>query len=147
MPVVNIVDSKGVVNCAACQGELMRSVGDMIYAYNVADVAKISLIKGNAIGAGYVAFASKSIYDYTVAWENATIGMLDNVAAAELAYSADLAKAKDKDAALNKLAAAYGEENTAAVTVAEKGFIDNVINPNFSRQYLIAAVQAFLEKR
>lgn len=147
MPVVNIVDSKGVVNCAACQGELMRSVGDMIYAYNVADVAKISLIKGNAIGAGYVAFASKSIYDYTVAWENATVGMLDNVAAAELVYSADLAKAKDKDAALNKLATAYGEENTAAVTVAEKGFIDNVINPNFSRQYLIAAVQAFLEKR
>ena len=147
IPVVSIIDSKGAINCAACQGELMRSVGDMIYAYNVADVAKVSLITGNAIGLGYVAFCAKSTCDYTVAWENACIGMLDNAASAELVYAKEIAEAKDKDAALDKAAKAYGEENTAAATVAEKGYLDNVIAPNFSRQYLIAAVQAFIEKR
>lgn len=147
IPVVSIIDSKGAINCAACQGELMRSVGDMIYAYNVAAVAKVSLITGNAIGLGYVAFCAKSTCDYTVAWENACIGMLDNAASAELVYAKEIAEAKDKDAALEKAAKAYGEENTAAVTVAEKGYLDNVIVPNFSRQYLIAAVQAFIEKR
>ena len=147
IPVVSLIDSKGTVNCAACQGELMRSVGDMIYAYNVADVAKVSLITGNAIGLGYVAFCAKSVCDYTVAWENACIGMLDNAASAELVYAKEIAEAKDKDAAVEKMAKAYGEENTAAVTVAEKGYLDNVINPNFSRQYLIAAVQMFIEKR
>lgn len=147
IPVVSIIDSKGAINCAACQGELMRSVGDMIYAYNVAAVAKVSLITGNAIGLGYVAFCAKSTCDYTVAWENACIGMLDNAASAELVYAKEIAEAKDKDAALEKAAKAYGEENTAAVTVAEKGYLDNVVVPNFSRQYLIAAVQAFIEKR
>ena len=147
IPVVSIIDSKGAINCAACQGELMRSVGDMIYAYNVAAVAKVSLITGNAIGLGYVAFCANSTCDYTVAWENACIGMLDNAASAELVYAKEIAEAKDKDAALEKAAKAYGEENTAAVTVAEKGYLDNVIVPNFSRQYLIAAVQAFIEKR
>ena len=70
-----------------------------------------------------------------------------HAASAELVYAKEIAEAKDKDAALIKLAKEYGDENTAAVTVAEKGYIDNVINPNFSRQYLIAAVQAFIEKR
>lgn len=147
LPVVNIVDCKGSALCLQCQGELMRSIGEMMFAYNVAEVAKISLIKGNAVGLGYVAFANKSAFDYTVAWENATIGLLDNAASAQLVYADEIASAKNKDAAAEKLAVAYGEENTAAVTVAEKGFIDNVINPDFSRQYLIAAVQAFLEKR
>ncbi len=147
LPIVNIVDCKGAVNCLKCQGELIRSVGDMIYAYNVADVAKISLVKGSAVGVGYVALASSDIYDYVIAWESASIGLLDNAASAELVYSAEIAKAKDKDAAAAKLAEAYREENAAAVTVASKGYIDNVIDPNFSRQYLIAAVQAYIDKR
>lgn len=147
LPVVNIVDCKGAVNCMKCQGELIRSLGDMMYAYNVSSVAKVSLIRGNAIGLGYVALASKSVFDYVVAWENACIGLLDNTASAELVYADEIAKSGNDEKVLAKLAAAYGEENTAAVTVAEKGFIDNVISPNLSRQYLIAAVQAFLEKR
>ncbi len=147
IPVVNIVDTKGAVPCVKCQGALMREIGDMMYLYNVLDTTKVSLITGNAIGLGYVALASKSVFDYVIAWENASIGMLDNVAAAELVYADDIAKAKNKDKAVEKMAAAYGEENTSACTVAEKGFIDNVISPALSRQYLIAAVQAFLNKR
>ena len=147
LPIVNIVDSKGVVNCLKCQGEIIRSVGDMMYAYNVASVAKVSLIKGNAIGLGYVALASKSAFDYVIAWEDACIGLLDNTASAELVYADEIAKAGKSEEVVTKLAKAYGEENSCAVTVAEKGFIDNVISANFSRQYLIGAVQAFIEKR
>ena len=147
VPVVTLVDCKGVVNCVKCQGELMRSVADLLYAYNASTVAKVSLITGNAIGLGYVAFASKSVADYTIAWENATIGLLDNEASAQLVYADQIANAENKEQASEELAKAYGEENTAAVTVAEKGYIDNVINPNFSRQYLIGAVQAFINKR
>lgn len=147
LPIVNIVDCKGAINCLKFQGELMRSIGDMIYAYNVADVAKVSLIKGSAVGVGYTALASSNIFDYVVAWECASIGLLDNAASAELVYAAEIAKAKDRNAAAAKLAEAYREESTAAVTVAAKGYIDNVIEPNFSRQYLIAAVQAYIDKR
>ncbi|MBQ7224643.1 MAG: hypothetical protein IJX06_03745 [Clostridia bacterium] len=147
IPVVTLVDCKGVVNCVKCQGELMRSVSDLLYSYNVSSVAKVSLITGNAIGLGYVAFASKSVFDYVIAWENATVGLLDNEASAQLVYADEIAKAENKEKASEELAKAYGEENTAAVTVAEKGYIDNVINPNFSRQYLIGAVQAFINKR
>lgn len=147
LPIVNIVDCKGAANCLKCQGELIRSIGELIYAYSASETAKVSLLTGNAIGLGYVAFAGKSVADYTIAWENATIGMLDNAQSAELVYSAEIAAAKNRDKAAETLAAAYGEENTCAVAVAEKGFIDNVIEPKFTRQYLIAAVQSFLDKR
>lgn len=147
IPVVNIVDTLGAANCIKCQGELIRAIGDMIYAYNVIDGAKVALITGKAIGLGYTAFASKSVCDYVIAWENANIGAMDSVSAAELVYAKQIAEAKDREKATAKLAEAYAEENTAAVTVAEKGYIDNVISPNLSRQYLIAAVQAFIDKR
>ncbi len=146
-PLVNLIDTKGVANCIKCQGKLIKSIGGLLDLYNNINTAKVTLVMGNAIGLGYVAFASKSVMDYVIAWEDATIGMLDNVASAELVYSEQIAKAENKEKATEELAKEYAEENTAAVTVAEKGFIDNVIAPNFSRQYLIAAVQAYISKR
>lgn len=147
LPVINIVDSKGVANCAKCQGELMRAIGDMIYSYNAMNSAKVALITGNAIGLGYIAFASKSVCDYVIAWENANIGAMDGASAAQLVYADEIAASDKKDTVAKKLAEAYDEENTVASVVAEKGYIDNVINPNHSRQYLIGAVQAFFDKR
>ena len=147
LPVVNLVNSKGAANCAVCQGELIRSIGDMIYGYNVLESAKIALVIGNAIGLGYTAFASKSVCDYVIAWENANIGVMDGASAAQLVYSDEIAVSSDKEKVALKLAEAYDEDNTVASVVAEKGYIDNVINPNHSRQYLIAAVQAFFDKR
>lgn len=146
MPVVNVVNGSGAADCIKCQGELIDEIGRLICTYVNAPVAKVALITGKAIGLTYVAQCSKTVSDYTIAWEGATIGVMDNVAAAELVYADRIAVAKDKETALTTLAKEYGEENTSAVTVAEKGYIDNVINPNFSRQYLIAAVQAFVCK-
>ena len=56
-------------------------------------------------------------------------------------------KAADKEKIRLELAAAYENENMSAVRVAEQGYIDNVIDPDFTRQYLIAALQAFIDKR
>ena len=44
-------------------------------------------------------------------------------------------------------AEAYEDENSSAIVVARKGYLDNVIDPSFTRQYLIAGVQAFYNKR
>ncbi len=147
LPLVNLVNSKGVVNCLQCQSKLMKSVGEMIYALNVSSLEKISVIVGNAMGAAYVAFANKNVYDYVIAWENAKIGMLDGKQSAELVYGSEIAKAADKNAARETFTKAYEEENSSALVVAEKGYIDNVIDPAFTRQYLIAALQAFIDKR
>lgn len=147
IPLVNVVNSKGVAACLKCQPELIKSVGEMIYALNVSSIEKIAVITGNALSAAYVAFANKSIYDYVIAWENAKIGMLDGKQSAELVYGEEIAAATDKAKATEEFAAAYEDENMSAIAVSEKGFIDNVIDPDFTRQYVIAALQAFINKR
>ena len=146
-PIINLVDCKGTANCVKCQGGIINEVAYLLAAYGKAEVPKISLITGSAIGLGYVAFASKSVYDYTIAWEGATIALTTDEAMARLIYADQIAQAEDKEAVVSELAKSYGEENTTATVVAENGYIDNVINPNFSRQYLIGAVQAFINKR
>lgn len=147
LPVINLVNCSGAVSELSAQGVLLHEVSDLLYGYRkLGELPKIALITGKAIGVGYVALAAKSAFDYTAAWDCAEIGMLESVSAAELRYASELsaAKGKSKEKLLEKLAKAYGEENMSALKVAEKGHLDNVIEPKHSRQYLIAALQAFL---
>ena len=147
MPLVNLVNSKGAVNCLKCQPMLIKSIGEMMYALNISSITKVAVVTGSAIGVSYVALANKNVYDYVVAWENAQIGMLDSKQSAELVYSKEIGEAENREEAKAKFAEAYEEENSSALVVARKGYIDNVIDPAFTRQYLIAGVQAFFNKR
>lgn len=147
IPLVNLVNSKGTKNCLKCQPKLMKNIGEMMYALNVASIEKIAVIVGDALGAAYVAFAGKSVYDYVAAWDSAKIGMLDGTQSARLVYGDQIAKADDVSLAEKQFAETYENDNMAAVCVTEKGFIDNVIDPDFTRQYLIAALQAYINKR
>lgn len=146
IPVVNLVNSTGIIidagqeNCC-----LIRNVSDMIYAYNNISVPKIALICGKAIGAAYSVLASKTSCDYTVAWDVAVISPMEKDSAAYMLYGKDIARAKDPAAAERKFAAKYSGENSA-MTAAEKGYVDTVIVPNHSRQYLIAALQTMVKR-
>lgn len=147
-PVVNLVDCAGAVNDLQEENDnLIREVGNLIYSYSQVCVGKISLVVGKAIGVGYTALASNALYDYSALWNDAKVGITGDAAAAQLLYSAEIAKAKDKKKAEEKLAKEYAEENMSAETVAASGFFDNIIAPNLSRQFLINAVQMFLSKR
>ncbi len=146
LPVINLVGSTGVIVDAHQETHcLIRNVSDLIYAYNTKRVPKISLIFGGAVGAAYSIFASKQTYDYTIAWDCASITPLESTSAARLIYGEEIAKAKDPVAAEEKFAAIYAEENSA-MTAAEKGYVDTVIFPNHTRQYLIAALQTIVKR-
>lgn len=147
LPVVTFADCTGVAECAQCQPDLMTATARLLGELSSLSTAKISVICGKATGLGYIAFASKKYYDYTIAWDKASIGMMDDLASAELVYADRIAKAPDRDKAAKKLAKEYGEENTSAVVVAQGGYIDNVISPELTRPYLVGAVQAFINKR
>jgi len=144
---VNFINSKGAVNCLKCQPRLIKSIGEMMYALNISTITKVAVITGSAIGVSYVALANKNVYDYVVAWDSAEIGMLDSKQSAELIYGKEIGEAADKEAAMAKFAEAYEEENSSALVVARNGYLDNVIDPAFTRQYIIAGVQAFFNKR
>lgn len=146
LPVVNLVSCTGVVVDAKQETRsLIRNLGDLVYAYRNVDIPKISLVCGGAVGAAYSVFASKSAYDYTMAWDSAAITPLESASAARLLYGEEIAKAKNPDAAEAKFAKAYAAENSA-LAAAEKGYLDTVLIPNHSRQYLIAALRTMIKR-
>ena len=146
IPVINLVNCSGVIidpkQEACC---LMRSISDLVYAYSNADIPKIALITGEAVGASYSILAAKQTFDYTFAWENANISPLESTAAARLLYGDKIAASKNSAEAEKKFAKEYGDENSA-MTAAGKGYLDNVIIPNHSRQYLIAALHSVIKR-
>ena len=115
----------------------------MIFQINSLDVDMLSVVYGKAVGAAYTAFVAPC--EYKIAWENAYVGALESEAAARLLYADEIKSAANKDKAAQKLATAYSEENGAALNIARKGHFDNVIDPNHTRSYLIAALLAHVE--
>ncbi|MDE7257548.1 MAG: hypothetical protein K2N50_06315, partial [Clostridia bacterium] len=101
---------------------------------------KISVVYGKAIGLGYTLFAAKSMgYDFTYAFANSKIALFDS------AQGAEIELATDGKADKAKLAAKYADENSDPVNAAKNGYIDNIIEPAFVRQYLIASLQMLVK--
>lgn len=142
--VVFLTDCSGTEQNIESETFLMREMSNLLYSINTLSVDTVSIVYGKAIGVSYSAFVAPSTY--RVAWESAFISPLDGDNAARLAYSEEIGKAKgkQKDELVKKLSAAYITENCSAVKLSQDGYIDNVIDPNHTRQYLIAALQAVL---
>ena len=99
-------------------------------------MSKISVIYGKAVGLGYSIFAAKAMgYDYTYAFCNSKVSLFDTV---EGAFVEMGSVTPDKEAAFVEK---YAEENQDPINTAKGGYIDNIIEPQFVRQYLIASLQ------
>lgn len=141
-PVIFLVDSVGTEQTAA-DAALIREMSNLIYQVNSVGVDIFSVVYGKAIGGAYTALVAPA--EYKIAWDSAEIGALESEAAARLLYADEIKGAKDKDKTADKLAKAYGGENSSALVVAKGGYLDNVIEPNHTRSYLIAALLAHVE--
>ena len=138
LTLVNFVNTKGICNCySLSRSPVLKSLSNLIY--NIKDLTKLSVIYGKAIGLGYSLFAAKSMgYDYSVAFAGAEISLFDSLQGAYVAYDG---VRMDNEALF---AEKYSEENQDPVNAAKGGYIDDIIEPQFVRQYLIAALQAIV---
>ncbi len=141
-PVVFLVDCIGTEQTMG-DTALIREMSNLIYQVNSLSVDIFSVVCGKAIGGAYTALVSTA--EYKIAWDSAEVGALESEAAARLIYADEIKMAKDKDKTVQKLAAAYGGENCSALVIAKNGYFDNVIEPNHTRSYLLAALLAHVE--
>lgn len=141
-PVVIFTDCVGTAR-SADDAALIREMSGLLYWINTMDISLFSVVYGKAIGSAYTALVSPC--DYKIAWECAEVGALESEAAARLLYADEIKSAKDKDKVAQKLAKEYGGENNGALAVAAGGYFDNVIEPNHTRSYLLAALLAHTE--
>lgn len=138
LPFVTFVDCAGVEQSLCVNdSSLLKQIAEYLSILDAIDTAKIAVVTGKAIGIAYSLFAAKSAgFDYTYALATAEIALFENAAGAEIAYGG--AKAQDDAAAL------YAEEHADPVNAAKGGYLDNVIEPQFIKQYLTASLQMLL---
>lgn len=141
-PVVVLTDCVGTEQSKA-DAALIREMSNLIYQINTIDVDMFSVVYGKAIGGAYTALVSPC--EYKIAWDCAEVGALESEAAARLIYADEIKSAKNKDKAVEKLASAYNGENCSSLVLARNGYFDNVIEPNLTRSYLLAALLAHVE--
>ena len=127
---------------------IIRSGAKLLYAYCEATVPKLTVITRKAYGGAYCVMSSKHIRsDVNLAWPTAEIAVMGPDGAVNIIFRKELEKAKDPAARKAKLVAEYREKFASPYVAAERGYIDDVIEPKETRPRLINALEMLSNKR
>lgn len=119
----------------------------LLYALSEATVPRITVITRKAYGGAYDVMNSKHIgADMNYAWPTAEIAVMGAKGASEIIFKKEIAEAADPTKKLLEKEAEYGEKFATPYLAAERGFIDEVIEPRETRKKLIKAF-AMLENK
>lgn len=112
----------------------------LLYAFCEATVPKITVITRKAYGGAYDVMNSKHIgADMNYAWPTAEVAVMGAKGAAEIIFRKEIASAEDKEAKLQEKVDEYSERFANPYSAAERGYVDEVILPEQTRQKLITA--------
>ena len=149
IPLVTFVDVPGFLPGTAQEwGGIIRHGAKLLYAYAEATVPKLTVITRKAYGGAYDVMSSKHIRaDVNVAWPTAEVAVMGPDGAVNIVFRHELAGARDPEARRAELIADYKERFANPYSAAERGYIDDVIEPRRTRPYLIKALEMHLAKR
>ncbi|MGH2682285.1 MAG: carboxyl transferase domain-containing protein, partial [Actinomycetota bacterium] len=120
----------------------------LLFAFTEATVPRIQVITRKAYGGAYVVMNSKSIRaDMAFAWPTAEIAVMGPEGAVNIVFRKELQSAEDRGARRKELIAEYEEKFANPYIAAERGFIDEVIEPADTRIRLIQALRMLGTKR
>ena len=127
---------------------IIRHGAKLLYAFAEATVPKLTVITRKAYGGAYCVMSSKHIRtDANFAWPTAEIAVMGAEGAVNILYKRELDAAADIAAARAAKIAEYREKFANPYVAAQRGFIDEVIEPRQTRAKLIAALSALETKR
>jgi acetyl-CoA carboxylase carboxyltransferase component len=149
IPLVTFVDVPGFLPGVDQEyGGIIKHGAKLLYAYCEATVPRIQIITRKAYGGAYVVMNSKSIgADLAFAWPSAELAVMGPQGAVEILYRRELQTAADPIARRNELAEEYTERFANPYVAAERGFVDDVIDPAETRRKLIAGLDVLRTKR
>jgi propionyl-CoA carboxylase beta chain len=149
IPIITFVDVPGFLPGTGQEhGGIIRHGAKLLYAYCEATVPKITLITRKAYGGAYDVMSSKHIRgDLNLAWPSAEIAVMGPEGAVSIVFRRELAQAKDPEAKKIELVEQYREKFANPYIAASRGYIDDVIEPRYSRPRLINALEMLSNKR
>lgn len=127
---------------------IIRHGAKLLYAFAEATVPKITVITRKAYGGAYCVMASKHIRtDINFAYPTAEIAVMGAEGAVGVLYKKELADTTNPEEKRKHIVAEFNEKFANPYVAAEKGFIDEVIEPRFTRPKLIRALSLLQNKR
>ncbi len=127
---------------------IIRAGAKLLYAYCEATVPKLTVITRKAYGGAYCVMSSKHIRgDVNYAWPSAEIAVMGPDGAVNIISRKELEAADDPVQRKAELVAEYREKFANPYVAAQRGFIDDVIEPRETRPRLINALEMLQNKR
>ncbi|MCD6434777.1 MAG: methylmalonyl-CoA carboxyltransferase [Clostridiales bacterium] len=149
IPILTIEDVPGFLPGTSQEyGGIIRHGAKMLYAYSEATVPKVTLIVRKAYGGAYLAMCSKDLgADLVLAWPNAEIAVMGPLGAANIIFRKEIGNAENPVQVREEKIEEYKSEFATPYKAAERGFVDDIIEPSTSRQRLVDAFEMLTSKR
>ena len=149
IPLVTLVDVPGFMPGVDQEyGGIIRHGAKLIYAYAEATVPKVCVIMRKAYGGAYIVMSSKHLRsDVNLVWPSAEIAVMGAEGAVNIIYRREISGSGDPDQTRKELVADYQEKFTNPFVAANRGFVDDVIDPAETRHRLIRALEMLQNKQ
>ena len=149
VPLVTFVDVPGFLPGTSQEwGGIIRHGAKLLYAYAEATVPKLTVITRKAYGGAYDVMGSKHLRaDFNFAWPTAEVAVMGPDGAVNIVFRKELAEAEDPVARRAELVDDYRARFANPYTAAERGYVDDVIQPRTTRRVLCDALAVSLTKR
>jgi acetyl-CoA carboxylase carboxyltransferase component len=149
VPLLTLVDVPGFLPGTQQEyGGIIRHGAKMLYAYSEASVPKVTVITRKAYGGAYIGMCSKHLGgDIVFGWPTAEIAVMGAEGAANIIFSREIRNADDPEEKRKEKIAEYSEAMMNPFVAAERGYLDDVILPEETRQRLISSFNSLRGKR
>jgi acetyl-CoA carboxylase carboxyltransferase component len=149
IPVVTLVDVPGFMPGTLQEHSgIIRSGAKLMYAYCEATVPKLTVILRKAYGGAYIVMSSKHLRgDLNFAWPSAEIAVMGPEAAVNVVFRKEMEKTDHPEQRRTELTNDYREKFANPYVAAERGYLDDIIEPCETRPRLINALEMLKNKR
>jgi len=149
IPIVTLVDVPGFMpGPAQEQGGIIRSGAKLLYAYCEATIPKVTIVLRKAYGGAYIVMSSKNLRgDINLAWPSAEIAVMGPDGAVSIVFRKEMEKANNPTQCRADLVTEYREKFANPYIAAERGYLDDIIEPSETRPRLINALEMLQNKR
>mmetsp|Transcript_60022 Transcript_60022/g.123244 ORF Transcript_60022/g.123244 Transcript_60022/m.123244 type:complete len:560 (+) Transcript_60022:76-1755(+) len=139
IPIVTFVDVPGFLPGTVQEhGGIIRNGAKLLYAYSEATVPKLTVITRKAYGGAYDVMSSKHLKgDYNYAWPSAEVAVMGAKGAVEIIF-------RGKD--VEEKTVEYTDRFANPMVAAQRGFVDDIIDPATTRQRLCEDLELLQNK-
>ena len=149
IPLIVFVDVPGFLPGVTQEHSgIIRHGAKLLYAFTEATVPRLTVITRKAFGGAYVVMNSKHIRaDVSFAWPTAEIAVMGAEGAVNIVFRKELSESENPDELRAELLADYTAQLFNPFVAAERGYVDDIIEPKETRPRLIKALEMLRTKR